>query len=235
MIKVRRSLSRELSLGIMLLAIPIFVVALGILFLQSRYLIHHEAMESSQSLLNTTLQRVQNYMQTIETAADANVWMLEENFEPQAIQAVSNRIVRLNGNVMSCSVYALPNMFPQYGEKFSVYTKRTGDTLATYCEPEYDYLEKLSYTKPVETGKSCWVDPFIEYSDGKVDVQQAIATYCKPLRQKNGRMIGVVAVDFSFSKLAKLINTDELNYNRAYYMLIGGDGRYLIHPDCMCI
>ena len=44
-------------------------------------------------------------------------------------------------------------------------------------------------------------------------------------------MIGVVAVDFSFSKLAKLINTDELNYNRAYYMLIGGDGRYLIHPD----
>ena len=231
MIKVRRSLSRELSLGIMLLAIPIFVVALGIFFLQSRYLIHHEAMESSQSLLNTTLQRVQNYMQTIETAADANVWMLEENFEPQAIQTVSNRIVRLNGNVMSCSVYALPNMFPQYGEKFSVYTKRTGDTLATYCEPEYDYLEKLSYTKPVETGKSCWVDPFIEYSDGKVDVQQAIATYCKPLRQKNGRMIGVVAVDFSFSKLAKLINTDELNYNRAYYMLIGGDGRYLIHPD----
>ena len=231
MIKVRRSLSRELSLGIMLLAIPIFVVALGILFLQSRYLIHHEAMESSQSLLNTTLQRVQNYMQTVETAADANVWMLEENFEPQAIQAVSNRIVRLNGNVMSCSVYALPNMFPQYGEKFSVYTKRTGDTLATYCEPEYDYLEKLSYTKPVETGKACWVDPFIEYTESTIDYRQAIATYCKPLRQNNGRMIGVVTVDFSFSRLAKLINEDENTYDHSYYMLISGDGRYLIHPD----
>lgn len=44
-------------------------------------------------------------------------------------------------------------------------------------------------------------------------------------------MIGVVAVDFSFSMLAQLINSDELDYNRAYYMLIGGDGRYLIHPD----
>jgi len=231
MIKVGRSLSRELSLGIMLLAIPIFVVALGALFLQSRYLIHHEAMESSQSLLKTTLHRVENYMQTIETPADANAWMLEENFEPQAIQAVCDRIVRLNGNVASSSVYALPNMFPQYGEKFSVYTKRTGDTLATYCEPEYDYFEKLCYTKPIETGKACWVDPFIEYTESTIDYRQAIATYCKPLRQKNGRMIGVVAVDFSFDRLAKLINDDENIYDHSYYMLISGDGRYLIHPD----
>ena len=231
MIKIRHSLSRKLSIGIVLLAIPIFVIAMGLLFLQSRYLIQQETIESSQSLLNTTLQRVENYMQTVETAANVNAWMMEENFTPSNIEKVSNRIVRLNGSVASCSVYALPNTFPQYGEKYSAYTKRTGDSLATFCEPDYDYIGKASYTKPKESGKACWVDPFIEYSDGKVDVQQAIATYCKPLRQKNGRMIGVVAVDFSFSKLAKLINTDELNYNRAYYMLIGGDGRYLIHPD----
>ena len=231
MIKIRHSLSRKLSIGIVLLAIPIFVIALGLLFLQSRYLIQQETIESSQSLLNTTLQRVENFMQTVETAANVNAWMMEENFTPSNIEKVSNRIVRLNGSVASCSVYALPNTFPQYGEKYSVYTKRTGDSLATFCEPDYDYLGKACYTKPVESGKACWVDPFIEYFDGNVDVHQAIATYCKPLRQKNGRMIGVVAVDFSFSKLAKLINTDELNYNLAYYMLIGSDGRYLIHPD----
>ena len=231
MFKIHRSLSRELSLGIMLLAIPIFVVALGVLFLQSRYLIHHEAMESSQSLLNTTAHRVENYMQTVETAADANAWMLEENFEPQAIQAVSERIVSLNHNVVSSSVYALPHILPQYGEKFSVYTERKGDTLATYCEPEYDYLEKLCYTKPVETGKACWVEPFIEYSEGMVDFRQAIATYCKPLRQSNGRMIGVLTVDLSFSKLAKLINDGEDAYDQSYYMLVDADGRYLIHPD----
>lgn len=231
MIKIRHSLSRKLSIGIVLLAIPIFVIALGLLFLRSRYLIQQETIESSQSLLNTTLQRVENFMQTVETAANVNAWMMEENFTPSNIEKVSNRIVRLNGSVASCSVYALPNTFPQYGEKYSVYTKRTGDSLVTFCEPDYDYLGKACYTKPKESGKACWVDPFIEYSDGNVDVHQAIATYCKPLRQKNGRMIGVVAVDFSFSKLAKLINTDKLNYNRAYYMLIGGDGRYLIHPD----
>ena len=55
MIKLHRNLSRELSWGIMLLAVPIFIVALGLFFLQSRYLMHQEAMESSQSMLNTTM------------------------------------------------------------------------------------------------------------------------------------------------------------------------------------
>ena len=58
-------LSRKLSVGVMLMAAPIFVVALGILYLQSRYLIHQEAMESSRSQLNISLQRVINYMGTV--------------------------------------------------------------------------------------------------------------------------------------------------------------------------
>ena len=76
MIKIRHSLSRKLSIGIVLLAIPIFVIALGLLFLQSRYLIQQETIESSQSLLNTTLQRVEKFMQTVETAANVNAWMM---------------------------------------------------------------------------------------------------------------------------------------------------------------
>lgn len=160
MSKIYRSLSRELSLGVTIFAVPIFVISLGILYLQSRYLIHQEAMESAESLLNTTSKRIENYMQTVETAAEVNAWMLEENFEPENIEAVSHRIVTLNTNVTSCSVYALPHTFAQYGEKYSVYTANTGDTVVTYCEPDYDYLDKLSYTQSVESGRSCWVSVY---------------------------------------------------------------------------
>lgn len=231
MSKMHYSLSRRLSIGIMVLAVPIFVLALGLLYLQSRYIIHAEAMENAASLLNTTVQRVGSYMKTVETAADANAWMLEENFEPANIEAVSDRIVRLNTHVVSCSVYAMPNMFPQYGEKFSVFTQNTGDSIQTYHEYDYDYMTRLSFTKPAETGKASWGDPYIEYADGKVNYHQAIATYCRPLRQDNGRMIGVVTVDLSFSKLAELMNEAENPYDQSYYMLLDGNGRYLVHPD----
>ena len=51
MSKIRKSLSRKLSTSIMLLAAPVFILSLGIFYLQSRYLIHKEAVERSNSVL----------------------------------------------------------------------------------------------------------------------------------------------------------------------------------------
>lgn len=224
-------LSRQLSLGIMLLAAPIFILSLGILFVQLRYLIHQEASECSNSALNTSLHRVRYYMNTIETAINSNAWLLEENIRPDSLKSVSNHIVRQNPNVISSSVFAVPDMFREYGRKFSLYTENKGDTVETYCEPEYDYFDKVCYTKPVISGKACWVDPFVDYSEGKVDYQEAVATYCRPIRMDDGRIVGVVTADLSFSRMAKILNEAEPLCQHAYYVLLGSDGRYLIHPD----
>ena len=66
-------LSRKVTVGVTLMAAPIFIVVLGILYLQSRYLIHQEAVESTTSLLNTSLQRVINYVSTVETGAKSSL------------------------------------------------------------------------------------------------------------------------------------------------------------------
>ena len=224
-------LSRKLSVGVMLMAAPIFVVALGVLYLQSRYLIHQEAMESSRSQLNISLQRIINYMGTVETAAKSNAWMIEENLSEERMLAVSRRIVDLNHNVVSSSIFVVPGLLPNHPKKFSVYSVNTGDTILTTSEPEYEYLDRKCYTKSIETGKACWVDPFIDFTESRVDHNQAIATYSMPLRQANGRIAGVVAVDLSFSNMAKILNDVESAYDNSYYILVGTDGRYLIHPD----
>lgn len=224
-------LSRQLSLGIMLLAAPIFILSLGVLFLHSHYLIHQEVLEYTNSTLNTALQRVGYYMNTIETAANSNVWMIEENYRPDSLQSVSNRIVRLNPNVISSSIFTVPDMFKAYGGKFSVYSENKGDTVETYCEPEYDYLNKACYIRPVISGNACWIDPFEDYSEGKVDHNKAVATYCRPIRQDDGCIVGVVTADLSFSRMARMLNETEQPYQQAYYVLLGGDGRYLVHPD----
>ena len=231
MIKNRRKLSRELSLGIMLMTAPIFVLSLGLLFRQSHYLIHQEVTKCSHSILNTTMHRVRTYMSTIETAANSNVWILEEHFCPDSMQSVSNRIVRLNAPVISSSIFAVPDMFKEYGDRFSIYTVNQGDTVATYREPEYDYLNKACYTVPVNSGQACWVDPFVDNAEGKVDHNEAVATYCRPIRQKDGHIAGIVTADLSFSRLARMLNEIEHPYPNAYFILLGSDGRYLTHPD----
>ena len=209
MIKRYFKLSRQLGLGIMLLAAPIFILSLGVLFVQSRRIIHEEVTDAINSTLNTSLQRTCYYMKTIETAANSNVWMLEENFCADSVESIPKRVVQLNGNVVSSAVLVVPDMSRDYDPSAS------------------DYLEKVCYTKPVISGTACWVDP----SEDSVTVgpDEAVATYCRPLRI-DGRIVGVLTADLSFSRLANLLN-ESLPCKNAYYALLAGDGLYMIHPD----
>ena len=197
MSKIRSSLWRKLSINILLMAVPIFVLSVGIFYLQSRHLIRQEAMARSNSIVRSMIQRVSNYMYSIEASTKANAWLLEDNFCPDSLVSISQRVVRLNPHILSCSVITAPDMFPKY----------------------------------VNTGKAGWVEPFDGHTEGTIDYNEAVATYCHPLRSKSGQIIGVIATDLSFSHLAKTINDAPLPYPNAYFVLTGDDGRFFIHPD----
>ena len=146
MSKIRISLWRKLTRSILLMAVPIFVLSVGIFYLQSRYLIRQEAMARSNSIVRSIIQRVSNYMYSIEASTKANAWLLEDNFCPDSLVSISQRVVRLNPHILSCSVITAPDMFPKYVntgkarwvEPFDGHTEGTIDykeAVATYCHP----------------------------------------------------------------------------------------------------
>ena len=231
MSKISKRLARKLSTSIILLAIPVFIVSLGIFYMQSRYLIHQEAMERSKSVLRTAIQRVSNFMNTIENSTDANAWLLEESFTPESLEAITRRVVNLNPNVIDCYVSAAPGLFPQYGQQFSVYTFNDDDSIVTVRETYYDYLNRRWYQKGMQADKAFWVEPFSEQMEGAVNYNDAVAAYCRPIRSEDGRIMGLINTDFAFSQLAKSIASTEHSYPDAYFVLLGADGRYIIHPD----
>ena len=138
MIKTQYSLSRKLCLGIILVSTVIFILSLGTFYVMSRNLIRQEAVVDANSILNTALKRVVNYMNVVENAAKSNAWLLEENFTPDSLQSISQRIVARNKSIVSCTVGAEPDIFPQIGRLFSVYTVNNGDTVFTVRETDYD-------------------------------------------------------------------------------------------------
>ena len=231
MSKISRSLSRKLSITIILLAVPIFVLSLGIFYLQSRYLIRQEAIERSNSILRTVIQRVSNYMGAIEAPTNANARLLEQHFTPDSLESISRRIVMMNPHILSCTVSIVPDMFPQYGRQFSVYTVNDDGNISTVRETDFNYFDKPWYKVPVNMGKAGWVEPFEGHTEGTIDHNEAVATYCQPLRSETGQIIGVIATDFSFRHLAKTINDAERPYPHAYFVLTGDNGRFFIHPD----
>ena len=229
MINIRRSLSIKLSIGILLMTVPVFVLSVGLLYRQSRNFILKEALEHANSTLDNRMQRVRNYMTIVETATNTNDWVVIENFHPDTLLAISNRIVRLNRHVNGCSITAEPDMFPQYGRYFSAYTIRQEDSIVTVREGEYEYFDKVWYKTPREKGKPCWVEPFDDFNEGTLYTPELIVSYCKPLR-RNGQFIGVISTDLSLRQLADVITSDP-PYPNSYFIMIGRGGHYFIHPD----
>lgn len=231
MSNLRPALSKHLSRTIILLAIPLFIVSLTVFYHYANTFIHNEAVHRSTTILNTTVQLVDNYLSTIETAAKSNAWMIEENFTPDSIEAISHRIVRLNGSVLSCSVSTEPDIFPEYGKYFSVYSVNGGDTVITVKEPEFEYFEKNWYKKPMQMGRPCWINPFSDFNAGTINHHDAVGSYCIPLRPQGGRIAGVISVDFSFKRLRETILATHHPYPSSYYMILGPAGGYLVHPE----
>ncbi len=227
---IRQSLSLKLSFGILLMSVPIFLVSLGIVFVQSRRQIKREATEHASSLLNTTIQRVVRQLNTIETATSSNSWKVLENMQPDSLLDYSRRIVLLNANVSGCSITPEPYTFPQLGKYFSAYSVREGDSITTVREKPYDYYEKVWYKTPKKLGRACWVDPFDDFNEGTLYAKELIASYCMPLYRKDGQMVGVVSTDLSLNQLSEIISAEK-PFSQSYFMMLGEKGTFFVHPD----
>ncbi len=242
MINIRNKFAQKLIIVILLMAVPIFVISLGVLFSQSRHILHHQAVGRANSMLHTTLQRVERNMNTVETATNAYYWQVAQNLHPDSLFAISNRLVWLNGNIDGCSISMEPGVFPKYGRHFSVYTvrvsvgERTGqrqerDSISTVIEKQYEYFDKVWYKTPRDLKQGCWTAYYDEVDTLDLTLDGMVASYGKPLYDNDGRFIGVISTDLSLKRMSKVVSSGEKPYPNSYFMMVDENGRFFIHPD----
>ncbi|MBQ9357343.1 MAG: histidine kinase [Prevotella sp.] len=236
MFSIRTSLSRKLSLAITLLAVPIFIISLGLLFTQSRKMIRSEAEGRAAATLNATMQRLYSYITTIQTATNANSWLVTENLQPDSILNLTRAIVAMNSHIDGCSISMEPDFFPSIGRYYSAYTIREEhesfmtDSLTTVVERSYDYFSKVWYRTPRQLNAPCWVEYFDDANTLKVVLNGMIASYGMPIHLDNGNTVAVISTGVSLKRLSEIVS-QEKPYPNSYYIMINGEGRYIIHPD----
>lgn len=129
---LRRQLAAKLSIGITLLTIPIFVVALGILFLYSHHLLYQDTATHANNILQTTSQHLRSELGLVENAVNSNAWLMEESFRPDSLQSICHRLLRLNRTPVTCQVVTDSVEMSNIKLGFSVDTTANGDTLFYY-------------------------------------------------------------------------------------------------------
>ena len=116
MIGIRRSFSAKVILWVLLLAVPVFLPSIGVLFWQSHKLIRAEAVDRATGVLTCAMHRINRYLITAEIATDANAWLVEESLHPDSLLSFSNRILSTNPFTDGCAISTEPGVIPQYPE-----------------------------------------------------------------------------------------------------------------------
>ena len=220
--RIRQSLSLRLSLWILGIVVVIFIITIGFLFHRTKESVRQGAIDQASQVLNNNLQHLVGILNEIEVATNNSDWLVMQNLQPDSLLALSRQILELNPNLFGCSIALVPYFFEDQGKYFSAYSSNNNGHLETENEgnDDYNYFEMEWYKEPMKLKKTCWVDPFRDYSPDGIVTRDMIASYCKPLITADGRCIGVISSDISHRRLTQAFASEWI-YQHSYYMLIG--------------
>ena len=235
-IYIRMLLSVRLSLWIVLFTTFIFMGALGYLFNESREAVREEAISRASQILDNTELRVNSILNQVEIATRNIMWLPTRHLDASdSMYVYSRRILENNPNLFGCSIAFEPYYFKDRGEYFSAYSEYS-ETKEGVIESiqegndDYQYFCMDWYLLPKLLDKPCWTEPFIDLDPDSSYVKEMILSYGIPLKDKEGKFVGVFSTDISLSWLSNVITAIK-PYPNSYSMMIGKGGTYLVHPD----
>ena len=230
---IRRSMPAKLTLWIALLSSLVLLASLGFMFSQSKKSVRQEALNRAEQVLDNTVQRVTNVLDRVEVATDNMDWLPVRHLKtPDSMFVYSRRILENNPELNGCSISFEPYYFPGKGKYFSAYSLNQDGEILTEQEggPHYEYFTFDWYQMAKLLDGPCWTEPFFNYNPDGFYSQEMIASYCKPLKDAQGRYIGTISVDLPLGWLSETISAVK-PYPNSYSIMIGRGGTFFVHPD----
>lgn len=230
---IRRSMPAKLTLWIALLSSLVLLASLGFMFSQSKKSVRQEALNRAEQVLDNTVQRVTNVLDRVEVATDNMDWLPVRHLKtPDSMFVYSRRILENNPELNGCSISFEPYYFPGKGKYFSAYSLNQDGEILTEQEggPHYEYFTFDWYQMAKLLDEPCWTEPYFDFNPDGFYSQEMIASYCKPLKDAQGRYIGTISVDLPLGWLSETISAVK-PYPNSYSIMIGRGGTFFVHPD----
>jgi signal transduction histidine kinase len=230
MIAIRRSFSAKVILWVLLIAVPVFLASVGVLFWQSHKLIRAEAVERATGVLNGAMHRINRHLITAETATNTNAWMVEQSLNADSLLSFTIRITITNPFTDGCAISTEPGVIPQYPEGFMGVSFNDKGTIKSFIETDHVYFRERWYNIPRTQQKSIWVVSNDKKTNLDMEDNVMIASYPRPLYNANKRFVGIISVWLSLQHISNIL-AEVRPYPHSYYVLLDERGSYVGHPD----
>ena len=215
-------------------ALSVVVIAgLLLMLFFSRQTIQQSAMNEATLTLEKMTKYADERMMHIEAAADSLIPQIESHLsQPDMMFDYSRALVSNHPDIKGCSVAFEPYFFMEKGRYFSPYSYKNNGRIDTEQEgdDEYIYFKMDWYKVPRKLGRKCWIEPFEETNTTGIIVHEVMTSYCQPIRDSNGKTVGVLSVDVPIEWLSSQVKSQH-PMPQSYCMLLGVKGTYIVHPD----
>jgi len=229
---IRRKLSVRVSLWVVLFAAAIFIAALSFFFYQAREAVRQEAFNRATQILDKTSLRVEGILNRVEVASNMTQWLVQRHpNQPDSIFVYSRGMLLNNPDFYNCSIAFEPFHFQNKGRYFSAYSKHQGDSIRTIQggSDNYQYFYMDWYLMPTLLDHPCWTEPYMDY-DAPTNTYDMVTSYCQAIKDRTGKVIGVINTSLSINWLSQTISTVK-PYPHSYSIMLGRGGTYFVHPD----
>lgn len=225
----QQHLSLRLGLLILLVVGGVFCVSLSYLFYESKRQVTEEAVHRATQALDETVRHISSIMDQAEENTKEMEALIQQHLQPDSLLAYSRRMLEQHPDILGFTIAMKPDYFPQYGQRFSAYSLRQGDSITTVIE-KHDYFAQDWYKNPWEQKRAIWMEPYIDDAPGSLTSSEYNYSYVKPLYDADGEPVGVLCTDLLLKWLSQAVTTVKAYPNSSAIML-GHDGRYIVHPD----
>ncbi len=227
---IKTKFSSRLSLYIVGFSALLLIAVMLLYSMFARSAIQNEARENTEKVLDNTILEIEKVITEVERAVDNVDWLVMRNLgDEKFLYEITREVVLANPNIIGSAIAFEPGYYKgkPYFAPYTFTNAETGTTRSFQMGSEqYDYPVLDWYQIPKLLDRPYWSEPYFDEGGGF----QRMSTYSMPLRDAEGRFVGVITADISLEWLSHKVATLK-PYEHSYTMLIGRNGTYIAHPD----
>ena len=253
--KKMRSFANRLTWWIVFMMLLTMGLASWLIYEAATSLVREEEYTIHETYIETNVEMIKRILSDVYTGTSNHVPEIEESLgNPDRMQGLMERIVKLNPYIRSCGISFVADYYPQKGHWFCPYAVKRDSThieTMTIGDAGHDYLKAEWFTEAMEKNEPYWSEPFIDGTDSITP----LVSYLVPIHDKKGRTVGILGADMSLEWLGKKlekadweiffkewtssdeerkerkIKEEKKTWRKPYSFIVTGNGTYLVHPD----
>ncbi len=198
----RSKLSRRITWRVIGIMIFFNVLIFGAVFYFDLVASRLEGELRSKHVISAIEGRLNTIVQVVKTTSQNNLDAVEANLQsPEAVFQTLEKELKLNPHLVGCFAAFEPDYYPEYGRWFEAYAYFADSTHINTQQigsQQHDYFNGVWYEKGFKLGSTedgYLTDP---YFDDTVE-SQMYCSYVRPIRDAQGRKVGVYGIDLDFN------------------------------------